>query len=294
MKHLPGRIAASRLAVALCLTAALFCAAAPAQEAAPPGQLTFGFLPIVSTERLVRRFAPLVDYLSRHLGRPVRMETAPDFETFLRRTQHERRYDLLFTAPHFYYLAQREAGYRALVRVDQPGMRAVIVAPRRGPLKTLADLRGRRLATVDPLALATLLVRARLEEAGLDPDRDLVLVSTPSHNASLLSALQGQAEAASLMLPLFEQAAPGLRASMRILAKTGVSPHMPISAAPWVRPELAARIRELLLGLRETPEGRALLEHLNWPGLPTVVPGSYEGLAWAAPALDTALGDGAP
>ena len=294
MKDPSGNTAMSGLAVALCLMAVFFSTAPAAQEMTPPGQLTFGFLPIVSTERLVRRFAPLVDYLSRSLGRPVRMETAPDFETFLRRTQHERRYDLLFTAPHFYYLARRQAGYRALVRVDRPGMRAVIVAPRTGPLRTLADLRGRRLATVDPLALATMLVRAQLQEAGLDPDRDLVLVPTPSHNASLLSALQGQAEAASLMLPLFEQAAPGLRASLRVLANTGVSPHMPISVAPWVQPELAARIRELLLGLRETPEGRALLEHLNWPGLTTVAPGSYEGLAWAAPALGTALGDGAP
>ena len=294
MKNPSGNTTVSGLAVALCLMAAFFSAAAPAQEAAPPRQLTFGFLPIVSTERLVRRFGPLVDYLSRSLGRSVRMETAPDFETFLRRTQHERRYDLLFTAPHFYYLARRQAGYRALVRVDRPGMRAVIVAPRTGPLRTLADLRGRRLATVDPLALATMLVRARLEEAGLDPDRDLVLVSTPSHNASLLSALQGQAEAASLMLPLFEQAAPELRASMRVLAKTGVSPHMPISVAPWVQPELATRIRKLLLGLKDSPEGRLLLEHLNWPGFTTVAPGTYDGLAWAAPALDTSPGDKAP
>jgi len=96
------------------------------------------------------------------------------------------------------------------------------------------------------------------------------------------------------MLPLFEQAAPTLRASMRILAKTGVSPHMPISAAPWVEAELAARIRELLLGLRDNPEGRLLLEHLNWPGLTTVAPGTYDGLAWAASALVTALGEPGP
>jgi len=104
-------------------------------EPQQPAHLTFGFLPIVSPERLVKRFAPLTAYLSRELGIEIRMETAPDFMTFVRRTHDEKRYDILFTAPHLYYLAHNNHGYHAVARVDRPGMQAVIVAPRARGIK---------------------------------------------------------------------------------------------------------------------------------------------------------------
>jgi hypothetical protein len=71
-------------------------------------QLVLGVLPFVSPERLERRFAPLADYLSHKLDFDVVIETAPSFRTFIERTTEANRYDLLLTAPHLYYLAQRE------------------------------------------------------------------------------------------------------------------------------------------------------------------------------------------
>ncbi len=245
-----------------------------------PDHLTFGFLPIVSPERLVRRFAPLAAYLSRALGMEIRMETAPDFFTFVQRTQNERRYDILFTAPHLYYLAHKERGYRAVARVDSPGMQAVIVAPRSLGITSLDDLKGRRLATTDPLALATVLVRARLEEAGIDSDNDLIRIPTPSHNASLLSTYQGATDAAALILPLFQRARPEIRDSMVILAKTRMVPHMPISVAPWVDDALADRIGQTLITLNASAEGRALLSHLHWPGFVPASEEEYAALGW--------------
>ena len=83
-----------------------------AAQEADSRPLVFGFLPILSAERLVTRFSPLVDYLSRRSGLDIRMETAPDFAAFIERTQQSKRYDILFTAPHFFYLAEKQPGYR--------------------------------------------------------------------------------------------------------------------------------------------------------------------------------------
>ncbi len=251
----------------------------------PPAYLTFGFLPIVSPERLVKRFAPLTAYLSRELGIKIRMETAPDFLTFVRRTHDEKRYDILFTAPHLYYLAHRDHGYRAVARVDRPGMQAVIVAPRAHHITSVEDLRGKRLATTDPLALATVLVRARLREAGIDPDKDLTLIPTPSHNASLLSTYQGVTDAAALILPLFLRASPDIRKNMLIVAKTRMVPHMPIAVAPWVDVVTAARIEQALITLNRSTEGRTLLSHLDWPGFVPVDEEEYVTLGWITQQL---------
>jgi phosphonate transport system substrate-binding protein len=274
--------------LALALVVAIFmtnAAAAAPVERNNDHTLIFGFLPILSTEKLVARFGPLVDYLSEKLGQPVRLETAPDYTEFMHRTNREKRYDILFTAPHFYYLAQRKAGYRVIVRVDAPSMHAVIVTPKSSGIKTLADLRGHRISTPDPTALGTVLIRHTLQEAGLDPDKDVTLVATPSHNASLLSAYKGITDAAGLMVPPYKRAAPEVRASMLILATTQGTPHMPISVAPTLSKEQVRIVEEALLGLRQSKEGRALLKHLSWPGFAKATPQEYDAIGWAVQQL---------
>jgi ABC-type phosphate/phosphonate transport system substrate-binding protein len=119
------------------------------------GPIIFGILPFISAEQLVIRFTPLVRYLSRELRTPVRIETAPNFVEFARRTHEDQRYDILFTAPHFYPQARSKAGYRLIAGVDSPGMWAVIVVPRKSQIYNIDDLAGKRLATVHPAGLAT-------------------------------------------------------------------------------------------------------------------------------------------
>jgi len=252
--------------------------AEPSQKEAADKTLVFGFLPIVSSQKLVTRFGPLADYLAEKLGKPVRIETAPDYAQFLHRTNDEKRYDILFTAPHFYYLAHRDANYQVLVRVNAPDLRAIIVAPNNSKLRTINDLRGHSLSTADPLALGTALVRDRLIAAGIDPDKDLTLVATPSHNASLLSAHKGITDSASLMIPPFKRARPEIKNTMRIIDKTAGTPHMPISVAPWLSAKEVSIIETSLMALNSTDEGRTLLKHLSWPGFAKVTSEEYDSL----------------
>jgi phosphonate transport system substrate-binding protein len=243
--------------------------------------LVFGFLPILSPQKLVARFGPLTDYLAEKLHRSVRLETTADYAEFYRRTK-ERRYDILFTAPHFYYLAQRQAGYRVLVRVDLPTMPAVIVARKDSNIKTVDDLRGKRFATVDPLALGTALVKGYLVAHNINPTKDLILVATPTHNASVLSAYKGITDAASLMLTPYKRVPQEIKDQMRVIAQTKGTPHMPIAVSPSVTAEEAAIIQNALLDLKMSEEGRALLKHLSWPGFTETTPAEYDQLEWAA------------
>jgi phosphonate transport system substrate-binding protein len=258
---------------------------AEAQSGDPPAghqTLIFGFLPILSAERLVTRFAPLVDYLSQRSHRDIRMETAPDFAEFIRRTQHGRRYDILFTAPHFFYLAEHDRGYRGLVRVDRPGMKAVVVVPAGSSINSLQDLRGRALATTGPMALSTLLIRDLLTRAGLDPDKDLRLVPTPSHIAALLSSQQGTTDASAVMLPVFRHARPDIRDSMRVVAESGMAPHIPLGVAPWVGEDVGRQLQAILIDMPNVPEGREVLKHLEWPGFVPVGAHEYDSVRWLA------------
>jgi len=238
--------------------------------------LTFGILPFVSNEQLVIQFSPLVQYLSEKLAVPVRIETAPDFAEFAKRTADGSHYDILFTAPHFYPVANSMAGYRLIASVDSPGMWAVIVAPKASAIYTLQDLKGKRLATVDPAGLATLLVKKHLLNAGIDPEADLTLVTTPSHDASLLSSYHGVTDASSLMQPPYTAASEQVRRNMRIIARTESAPHIPISISPKISDECAAEVAGLLLDMRHSEEGREALSHNRFSGFRKAYPEDYE------------------
>ena len=240
------------------------------------GPIIFGILPFISAEQLVIRFTPLARYLSRNLRTPVRIETAPNFVEFARRTHEDQRYDILFTAPHFYPQAHSKAGYRLIVGVDSPGMWAVIVVPRKSQIHSIDELVGKRLATVHPAGLATLLVRKYLSEAGIDPDVDITMISTPSHDASLLSSYHGVTDASALMSPPYEAASESVRKDMRIIAKTESTPHIPISVSPRISESCATEIAEVMLNMGTTAEGQTVLSHNRFSGFKKTDPEDYE------------------
>ncbi len=238
--------------------------------------IIFGILPFVSAEQLVIRFSPLVHYLSKNLRTSVRIETAPNFVEFARRTHEDQRYDILFTAPHFYPQAHSKAGYQLIAGVDSPGMWAVIVVPGKSQIHSIDDLPGKRLATVHPAGLATLLVRKLLAEAGIDPDVDITMIATPSHDASLLSSYHGVTDASALMSPPYEAASAKVRESMRIITKTESTPHIPISVSPRISASCATEIAELLLQMGTTAEGKKVLSHNSFSGFKKTSPEEYE------------------
>ena len=261
-------------ALALCYPLTSTAQETPACKDASP--IIFGILPFVSAEQLVIRFSPLAHYLSKNLNATVRIETAPNFVEFARRTHEDQRYDILFTAPHFYPQAHSKAGYRLIAGIDSPGMWAVIVVPSKSQIHSLDDLSGKRLATVHPAGLATLLVRKLLSDAGIDPDVDITIISTPSHDASLLSSYHGITDASALMSPPYEAASARVRENMRIIAKTESTPHIPISVSPRISESCATEIAELLLQMGTTEEGKKVLSHNSFSGFKKTSPEEYE------------------
>jgi phosphonate transport system substrate-binding protein len=239
----------------------------------------FGFLPAFNTEKLVTNFEPLVDYVSDRLGLVLRLETAPDFPEFVRRTQEEKRYDLLFTAPHMYFIANRDVGYRAVVRVKGQHLNAVFVSLKTETAEGRGGLVGKQIATNEPLALTTTLARDYIVQQGLDPDSDLDLVYTPSHDASLQALLRQRTDIAILPKPFYMGRVPlQLRDQTRVLFETAGVPHMPISVAPWVSEGIADKVKDILLTMHTTPEGQVILKKIGWKGFVEPATDEYEGL----------------
>lgn len=269
------------LAAAWC---AMLLGASPAAIAAESDKpLLVGFVPAFNTERMVGMFEPFVDYLASGMGVALRMETAPDLKEFLRRTNEEKRYDFLFTAPHFYLVAERKADYRAIARVKGTDIRAVLVVRQDSPINIGVDLRGKEIASLEPSALVTILGKAKLRSLGLVPGTDVAFVETPNMDASLQAVLRKRTDAALLLETFFkERLPPEIRGQLRGVIETEAAPAMPISISSHTDPALADKLVAVLLAMPDTPEGAQLLRKLAWPGFVRATPKDY---AVAAPLL---------
>ena len=97
-----------------------------------------------------------------------------------------------------------------------------------------------------------------------------------ARNASLASSYHGVTDASALMQPPFEAASPQVRDSMRIIARTESTPHIPISVSPKINANCAAEIKKTLLEMGTTVDGQRALNHNGFSGFKETSPKDYD------------------
>lgn len=313
----------ARLAVALSTLGALV-ACAPTVE---PGLEVFagGFDPV----RFDAGPLPVVASKNGALGRPLRFQIPPfyadalveggvrDLEAWLER---ETGLDVEISAPAaaYSYAAIAEALHRgdidiadlspyqlalslrgdaviplaATVAHGASTYGSYIVTREASPVRTVADLKGRKIACVDPLSTSGwLLPAAFLHERGFDLDKDLQVVFAGSHPKALAALKSGDVDAAAVSSDLLIGQA-GLAGPLVVIAKAGRIPYDAIVARAGLDADIVTLMRSALLRLSiHSQEGRAALRAFSSvDGFMPVPPGHYDAVialaegAQAAPA----------
>ncbi|HHC72779.1 MAG TPA: phosphate/phosphite/phosphonate ABC transporter substrate-binding protein [Thiotrichales bacterium] len=233
--------------------------------------LLFGFFPIISTVALFKRFAPLRDYLSAELGREVRLETAPDFPTFVRRTA-DRRYDILVTAPHFALLAADSGLYRIRASLEKD-LFGYVVVHEQSPVHTVEELSGKVVATPPAKAIITMSGRRFL----LDSVRGIPPHFQPfkSHNAAYEAVLSGQAYGAIVSVNAVNKALAQGK-PLRVVSRTPSLPNMATLVATDRDAALGERLQRALVEMGASERGRAVLRQIHFPGYRPASAADYE------------------
>ena len=227
-----------------------------------------GILPTLSARTILTTYQPLREYLEAGLQRPVLLVTAPDYRTFIERTQRgEYRY--LVTAPHFARLAQREAGYQPLVRVRRE-LNALLVTDRAHGISTIEQLRGKQVTTPDPLAIISMLGTELLRAHGLRSGQEVTLHPMPSFNSAVIALTNGESAAAVTAATALRQMPEETRGGLVTLGASRVVPHVIYLASPDVPAEELDRLRGLLLAFSGEARGREFFERTGFAGLDPV------------------------
>lgn len=267
--------------LALCLACWLGTGAAGAAEPEPQNvipqghALSFGILPFQSPVTLFKRFAPLRDYLSKTLGREVMIETAQDFPEFIERLG-ERKYDIVLTAPHIALLALDQGRYEAVASHTEP-LVTMIVVPEDSPIREPAQLAGLRMATPPEEAIATVVGKAHLELLGLTGANIPQYRTFRTHNSAFQAALSGQADAAMIANTIYTKAKQS-GVKLRLLTQSRDFPGMAILAARDLPPAVRDAIRDNLVALTNSAEGRNVLDRITHPGYQAARASDFESL----------------
>lgn len=223
---------------------------AAALRAAEP--LRVGLAPFLSPAALLATFRPLREHLGQALGQPVEMYTARDFPALAGALQRGE-YDLAFVPAHLGWLAIEDWGWVPAAGTVQRTQVQVLVRAG-GPVRSSADLRGRRVGMLDPLSLVAAVGTAWLQAQGLGPPAGAERVTLPSINSALHALDRDELAAVVAASTQLLGLPPGTPGSYRLLAGLGDIPGPVYLARPGLPADTLARWRAALLSFQPDPQ----------------------------------------
>lgn len=266
---LPARIFGWLMLASLAVTVAV----APSEGA--PVRLRVGFTPWENPQDMTRMAMPMVELLGKATGTRVEPFLASDYAGVIQALQ-AKQVDIAFLPPAAFVLAEKRAGARVILKSlfkGQSRYYSAIFTRNDGAARTLADLRGKRMAFVDPTSTSgSLFPRLLLKQAGVDPERGLGRVMyAGSHDAVVMAVLHGKVDAGAAYSndEKGERAAwtqvlktPEERRRIRVLAVSRPIPADTISVRPDLDPRVVDQVKRALIDLSATPEGRARIHEI--------------------------------
>ena len=218
----------------------------------------------VPNEEIRGRYAAIAADLSKMLKQPVTIEPVTDYPS-LRRGLAAKSYDLAMVHPaHVSIAAIKESGYRlVVVTKGYQQYRASFLVRSDSPLKSLADLNGKRLGVPDEDSITAWIVRATLRDAKIDAKT--MNISYTRYQDAIPFGVENNltnagATAANSAVTAW-QAKGG-----KLLAQSRPVPIKHIIASPNLTPEQVDKVREYLVALDTTDEGKKKLEPSKYAG----------------------------
>lgn len=221
-------------------------------------------LPLYSAVALYDRYDPLMRYLSEKTGYEFKLVMPKDFDDFIRVVK-SGTVDFSYQNPYIFALLSRDLGLRPLVttlgedrsseELDNSGeiFRGVIIVRENSPIRTLEDLRNKKVLITSPKSAGGFLSqKIFLARHGIDTGHDLRIVDGKKQENVIFGVYRGDADAGFVR----ESALIAWKSEidmrkLRVLARTTPLPNWPLAACSDRNPPLQKAVREILVGLRD-------------------------------------------
>lgn len=263
------------------LVGAILSTAEPVIASPTENEIIVGIFPRRSPTELMEAFAPLANYLTQYLGRPVRLETSPDFRSFWEAVS-SKRYHLVHYNQYHYLRSHKEFGYQVIAKNEEAGhdqISGVIVVRKDSGIKRLEDLRGKRIIfggnnqAMGSYIMPTYILR----QAGLKKGDYIEEFALNPPNVALAVFFK-RADAGGSGNIVFDL--PFVKDKIDVSKMEYLAQSEAIAHLPWaVRGELPANEREkiqrALLATKSAPQGEHILKSASLTNLVIATDNEY-------------------
>ncbi len=265
---------------------------ADAEPATNPARLRVALLPDENASTIIQNAAPLRAYLERTLGKDIELVVTTDYSSMIEAMRFGR-IEVAYFGPLSYVLAKSKASdiepFAVGISKGSPTYKSVIVARADGPVKALADIKGKLVGFGDFASTSSHLIpRALLARNGLIGDTDYKYVLLGAHDAVARSVQSGQVQAGGLSQEIFKSlVAKGSIDGDKVivLAESDPIPNYPIVMQGYLVPELKTAIRKAFLELND----KDILKTFRAEGFVATDDHAYDILRETAKLLDLDL-----
>lgn len=174
-----------------------------------PQRLRVALLPDENASTIIQNAQPLRAHLERALSRQVEILVTTDYSSMIEAMRFGR-IEVAYFGPFSYVLAKSRAPgiepFAVGVERGSPTYQSVMIAQAGGPVRELADIRGRPFGFGDQASTSSHLVpRATiLQRTGLVGGRDYRVVHLGTHDAVARAVQGGQVPAGALSKPILD------------------------------------------------------------------------------------------
>lgn len=244
----------------------------PMQAISATEELTLAIQPILSEEKIQNTFQPLADYIAKATGRPVKVETAPNFLSYWNKMIQNKKNMLYFDAAHFTSYRAKKRGFRILAKIPDTISYSVIVRDTEMIFEPITELMGKTIASLGSPSIGA----ARLNGMFPNPMRQPIIVEVPDFQSGIKAILENRAYAAILPTPIVSQAMDN-GSPINVVMTTEPIPHIALSASPDIDINTVNRIRQALIGASKREDGKIMLKKIGFPKFDPASPAIYKG-----------------
>lgn len=225
--------------------------------------LHFAIPPLHTPEKLAAAYQPLIDRLNKQLsGVRLELEASRDYANF--EAKFRRRGPEFLLPNPWQTLEARKVGYRVIAAAGEPAdFRGLILVRRDSHIGKVADLKGKTLSCPSPTALAACIMpQWFLHSRGVDVTRDIANRYVGSQESSIMNVFLKQTTAGATWPPpwrAFQKDHPREAAELTVAWETPSLINNSVMARDDVPEDIVATVRQALLELADTAEGRRIL-----------------------------------
>jgi ABC-type phosphate/phosphonate transport system substrate-binding protein len=228
--------------------------------------IEIGLMPYMPTSRLIEAHQSLRRHIEETFKRQAVLSTAPDFQSFQRRVLRGD-FDLVLSGGNLAWQAHLDAGM-VPIAVSRKFVIVRIVVGKDSRITSIADLRGKTVATIDAFTTVAQITVRLLREGGLEVGRDVQLLHEKTPFNSAQAVVFGEAAAAGLPDISFRALTPEIRGGLRVIKESAPLPGVIfLSRQASDIPSPGQFQAALFRYAHETPAGRAYLKDLGHDGL---------------------------